>query len=91
MWMGACACVCVCMCMCVCCVCMFMCVCVCVCLHVCVCVCADVCELVSLIGFNTLPGQPSQPTLTSLGQGYVCLSVTFWQSDRGLLHAIAAT
>ena len=31
------------------------------------------CELVSLIGFHTLPGQHSQPTVTWLGQG--CMHV----------------
>ena len=44
-----------------------------------------------------MPGQLSQPTLTSLGQGcvFVCLGVTYhlhvWQNDRGLLHATMVT
>ena len=37
-----------------------------------------VCELVSLIGYHTLPGQHSQPTPTLLGQGCIqlCLPVS---------------
>ena len=50
------------------------------------------CELVSLIGFNTLPGQPSQPTLTSLGQGLgVNCHLHIWQNDRGLLCVAMVT
>ena len=31
-----------------------------------------VCELISLIGSYTVPGQHNQPTLTLLGRGCVC-------------------
>ena len=51
------------------------------------------CELVSLLGSHTMPGQHSQPTPTLLGQG--CLDVNchlhFWQNDWGLLHATVVT
>ena len=53
------------------------------------------CELLSLIGSNTMPGQPGQPTPTSLGQGVCVLGATchlhFWKNDRGLLCATVVT
>ena len=51
------------------------------------------CELVSLIGSHTMPGQHSPFSLLLVKSVYMCLGVTchllFWQSDRGLLHATA--
>ena len=48
------------------------------------------------IGSHTMDGQrDSQPTPTSLGQGYVYISETslldFWQNDQGLLRATVVT
>ena len=55
------------------------------------------CELISLMGSHTVPGQHSQSTLTSLGQNCMhdCVAVTchlhLWQDDQGLLHATVVT
>ena len=57
------------------------------------------CELVSLLGLYTVPGQHSQPTPTSLDQGYMSF-LFFWnwtchlhlrENDRGLLRATVIT
>ena len=54
------------------------------------------CELVFLIDSHTTPGQHRQPTSDFLGSRVcACLGVAchlhFWQNDRGLLRASAAT
>ena len=52
------------------------------------------CELDSLMGSNTLPGQHNQPAFNFIGSGvHACLAVLchlhFWQNDRGLSRATA--
>ena len=48
-----------------------------------------------VVGSHSMPGQNSQPTFTSLGQGHAYLSVTcrqhFWQNGQGLLRVMTVT
>ena len=45
------------------------------------------------IGSHTMPGQQSQPTPTSWGQGCLCVTchLYLWQNDQGLLRATEVT